>query len=105
MRQEPHVSDFLRFFVFDAESFADFCNVLFKFFHSIRIESMMFYIILDVIQATLRGLYSQRMYEILMIKQKKKKQGRIHGRRCYETPFSAIEEKVLQTYGRTDGRT
>ena len=71
MRQEPHVSDFLRFFVFDAESFADFCNVLFKFFHSIRIESMMFYIISDIIQATLRGLYSQRMYEILMIKQKK----------------------------------
>ena len=31
-----------------------------------------------------------------------KKQGRIHGIRCYETPFSAVEEKA---YGRTDGLT
>ena len=33
------------------------------------------------------------------------KQGRIHGIRCYETPFSAVKEKALRTYGPTDGRT
>ena len=31
-------------------------------------------------------------------------QGRIHGIRCYETPFSAKKEKALQTYGWMDGR-
>ena len=33
------------------------------------------------------------------------KQGRIHGIRCYETPFSAAEEKAFWTYGWTDGPT
>ena len=37
------------------------------------------------------------------------KQGRIHGIRCYETRFSAAEEKALRTNGptarRTDGQT
>ena len=33
------------------------------------------------------------------------KQGRIHGIRCYETPFSAVKEKALRTYGPTDRRT
>ena len=36
---------------------------------------------------------------------KQLKQGRIHGIRCYETPFSAVKEKALRTYERTDGRT
>ena len=31
-----------------------------------------------------------------------KKQGRIHDIRCYETPFSAVAEKPLRIYGRTD---
>ena len=31
------------------------------------------------------------------------KQGRIHDVRCYETPFSAVKEKALRTYGPTDG--
>ena len=31
-------------------------------------------------------------------------QGWIHGVRCYETPFSAVEEKALRTYGWTDGQ-
>ena len=38
-------------------------------------------------------------------KNKKEKQGRIHGIRCYETPFSAVKEKALRTDGWTDGRT
>ena len=41
-------------------------------------------------------------------KKKKKregKQGRIHSIRCYETPFSAVQEKALRTDGWTDGRT
>ena len=32
-------------------------------------------------------------------------QGRTHGIRYYETPFSAVEEKALRTYGWTAGRT
>ena len=32
-----------------------------------------------------------------------RKQRRIHGIRCYETPFFAVEEKVLRADG--DGRT
>ena len=35
---------------------------------------------------------------------KQLKQGRIHGIRCYETPFSAVKEKALRTYERADGR-
>ena len=32
-----------------------------------------------------------------------KQQSRIHGIRCYETPFSAVKEKALRTYGPTNG--
>ena len=32
-------------------------------------------------------------------------QGWIHGVRCYETPFSAVEETALRTDGWTDGPT
>ena len=46
------------------------------------------------------------MYIVHEIQQeKKKKRGRIHGVRCYETPFSPVEEKALRTDGRTYGQT
>ena len=37
--------------------------------------------------------------------EEKEEQGRIYGIWCHETPFSAVEEKALRTYGRTDRRT